>query len=385
MANATGQTTVTVTAPTATDVCVGTIIGTTPSPLTYSTQGTFNIVWTYNDGNENTATQNQTVVVADTISPTAPTSLTASGTTATTTNLSWTASTDNAAVTSYDVYRGATLVATTARTSYAVSGLTASTAYTFSVKAKDAVGNVSASSNAVNITTLASVYCTSQGTSVANETIGKVVFGTINNTSTGGTGYVNFTAISTNATRGTAYTITITPSWSGAKRFEGYAVWIDYNGDGDFADAGELAFSAAVSKTTPVSGSVTIPATATVGSTRMRISMKYNAIPTMCETFASGQVEDYTVNIISGVAKIANVSAKAITEIKLYSNPTTSILNVPSVSENAPFKVYNMLGQLIMNGRLSNGSINVSNISNGIYVLEVTDKESTSINRFIKQ
>ncbi|WP_395048442.1 GEVED domain-containing protein, partial [Flavobacterium sp.] len=385
LANALGQTSVTVTAPTATDACVGTIIGTTPSPLTYSTQGTFNIVWTYNDGNGNTATQNQTVIVADTIAPTAPTSLVASGTTSNSTNLSWTASSDNAAVTGYDVYNGATLIGTTASASFAVSGLSASTAYTFSVKAKDAVGNISASSNAVNVTTLTATYCASTGTSVASESIGKVVFGSINNTSTGGTGYVNFTAISTNATRGTAYTITITPTWSGAKRFEGYAVWIDYNGDGDFADAGELAFSTGTTKTTPVSGTFTIPATATLGATRMRVSMKYNAIPTMCETFASGQVEDYTVNIVSSVAKIANVSGKAITEIKLYPNPTTSILNVSSVSENATFKVYNMLGQSIMNGKLSNGLIDVSNISSGIYLLEVTDKELTSVNRFIKQ
>ncbi len=69
--NATGQCSRTVTAPTATDTCAGTITATTPSPLTYNTQGTFNIVWTYNDGNGNTSTQNQTVIVDDTIAPVA--------------------------------------------------------------------------------------------------------------------------------------------------------------------------------------------------------------------------------------------------------------------------------------------------------------------------
>jgi len=387
LANATGQTTVTVFAPTATDPCIGTITGTTTSPLTYSTQGNFTVVWTYNDGNGNIATQNQTVVVADTIDPTTPTSLTASGTTSTTTNLSWTPSTDNVAVAGYDVYKGAILLGTASGTTYAVTGLTPSTAYTFSVIAKDGVGNVSASSNIANITTLvnALTYCTSQGTSVTSEKIGKVVFGTINTTSTGGTGYENYTAISTNAVKGTAYTITITPSWSGAKRNEGYAVWIDYNGDGDFADGGELVFSNAASKLTPVSGTFTIPATATSGATRMRISMKYNAIPTACETFSAGQVEDYTVNIVTSAARIASSSGEAITPIKLYPNPTTSILNVSAVSENATYKVYNMLGQTVMNGKLSNSTINVSNISVGVYILELTDKDVTSINRFVKQ
>ena len=112
--------------------------------------------------------------------------------------------------------------------------------------------------------------------------------------------------------------------------------------------------------------------------------MKYNAIPTACETFTSGQVEDYTVNIASSAARIANIS-KVVTEIKLYPNPTTSILNVSSVTENATFKVYNLLGQTVMNGKLSNNLIDVSNFSAGVYILELTDKDTTTTNRFIKQ
>ncbi|WP_396146269.1 M14 family zinc carboxypeptidase [Flavobacterium sp.] len=65
----TGQCSATVTAPTASDACAGTITGTTASPLTYNAQGTYNITWTYNDGNGNTSTQTQTVVVDDTIAP----------------------------------------------------------------------------------------------------------------------------------------------------------------------------------------------------------------------------------------------------------------------------------------------------------------------------
>jgi chitodextrinase len=51
---------------------------------------------------------------------------------------------------------GATLKTSVTGTSYSVSGLTASTAYSFTVKAKDAAGNVSASSNTANVTTTAS-------------------------------------------------------------------------------------------------------------------------------------------------------------------------------------------------------------------------------------
>lgn len=49
--------------PTATDNCAGTITATTTDPLNYSISGTYVIHWTYSDGNGNTSTQNQNVIV----------------------------------------------------------------------------------------------------------------------------------------------------------------------------------------------------------------------------------------------------------------------------------------------------------------------------------
>ena len=92
----------------------------------------------------------------DTQAPTAPTNLTASSTTQTTTNLSWNAATDNVAVTGYNVYKNGSLLTTIATTSYNVTGLTAATNYVFTIKAKDAAGNISTSSNTATITTQSS-------------------------------------------------------------------------------------------------------------------------------------------------------------------------------------------------------------------------------------
>jgi hypothetical protein len=72
LATVSGSCSVTVTGrPTATDNCAGTITGTTTDPLTYSAQGTYTIRWTFNDGNGNTSTQNQTVVINDVTAPVA--------------------------------------------------------------------------------------------------------------------------------------------------------------------------------------------------------------------------------------------------------------------------------------------------------------------------
>ncbi|MEZ0114564.1 endoglucanase [Catenulispora sp. EB89] len=89
----------------------------------------------------------------DTTPPTAPTNLAATVTTSTSATLSWTASTDNVGVTGYDVYRGGTLAGTATGTTYTDTGLSPSTAYTYSVKAFDAAGNVSQASNPVTATT----------------------------------------------------------------------------------------------------------------------------------------------------------------------------------------------------------------------------------------
>ncbi|WOP39271.1 RICIN domain-containing protein [Streptomyces sp. Li-HN-5-13] len=92
----------------------------------------------------------------DTTAPSVPSALTASGTTSFSTTLSWAASTDNVGVSGYQVLRDGTQIATTTRTSYTDTGLSPSTAYTYTVKAYDAAGNVSAASTALTVTTSAS-------------------------------------------------------------------------------------------------------------------------------------------------------------------------------------------------------------------------------------
>ncbi|MEV0534838.1 cellulase family glycosylhydrolase [Kitasatospora sp. NPDC050463] len=89
----------------------------------------------------------------DTRPPTAPTGLTATGVSATTATLRWTASQDDTGVIAYDVHRGATTVGTVTGTTYTDTGLDPATAYSYTVTARDAAGNVSAHSGATTVTT----------------------------------------------------------------------------------------------------------------------------------------------------------------------------------------------------------------------------------------
>ena len=89
----------------------------------------------------------------DTTPPTVPTGLNVTGTTSSSISLAWAASTDNVGVTGYDVYRGGTFALSVSGTSATVGGLASSTSYSFTVRARDAAGNVSAASTAVTGTT----------------------------------------------------------------------------------------------------------------------------------------------------------------------------------------------------------------------------------------
>lgn len=334
------------------------------------------------DVNNANITVNAGSGTSDTTAPTAPT-LAASGTTSTSTNLSWSGATDNVGVTGYDVYQGTSLVGSTASTSYTVSSLSPSTTYSFTVKAKDAAGNVSVASNTVSVTTLAGTavtYCSASASNTADERIGNVKFGSINNTSTGTAGYENFTSVSTNVTRGSAYSLSITPVWTSTVYSEAYAVYIDYNGDGDFADSGELAWSKTGSTTTPVTGSITIPSTATVGTTRMRVMMQYSSVPTSsCGTYTYGQVEDYTLNIVSAGRGNVLDTKDMITDIRLYPNPVKDVLNVSNTT-NEDYKIFDMGGKLINSGKLERGAVNVSGLIKGAYMIQIGEVSK----RFIK-
>ncbi|MFF0773006.1 glycosyl hydrolase family 18 protein [Nonomuraea wenchangensis] len=139
---------------------VTTVTGTTytDTGLTASTAYTYTVRARDAAGNRSAASAAVTATTSngggtDTTAPSVPGNLRSTGVTSSSVSLAWNASTDNVAVTGYEVYRGSTLVATVTDTAYTDTGLAASTAYTYTVRARDAAGNRSAASAAVTATT----------------------------------------------------------------------------------------------------------------------------------------------------------------------------------------------------------------------------------------
>jgi len=101
--------------------------------------------------------RNNVATTIDVLAPTAPTTLVAVFNTSTNAiDLSWTAATDNVAVTGYEVFRdgAATAIGTTTGTTFSDGGLPPESTHSYAVVAVDAAGNRSPLSNTASATTL---------------------------------------------------------------------------------------------------------------------------------------------------------------------------------------------------------------------------------------
>ncbi len=142
------------------------------------------------------------------------------------------------------------------------------------------------------------VYCAARGLFLSGgEKISNVTFANFNNSSTSVAEYENFTTVVTGATPGNTYplSVSLVNSYSGDRTY----VWFDFNANGSFADAGELVYTGTGAG--PFSSTVTIPAGATLGYTRMRVRLDDSggapSNNTPCGDAEWGQVEDYTILI----------------------------------------------------------------------------------------
>lgn len=74
--------------------------------------------------------------------------------------------------------------------------------------------------------------------------------------------------------------------------------------------------------------------------------------------------------------------------VKVYPNPSSGLFTISGVTQELTYSLYNVLGQQVQSGRLSesSASVNISSASNGVYVLKVADKAGNQANfKLIKE
>ena len=184
--------------------------------------------------------------------------------------------------------------------------------------------------------------CTSTSTT-CDEFISNVTLNTINN-STACTNYGNYTAMSTTLNRGAQYSVTVIPS-VGATANTAYtddeiAVWIDWNDDNDFGDAGEqVGYVLVAAGWSPVF-TFTVPMTATLGTLNMRARISYSPDGAIdpCGTSSFGEVEDYSVLIQNAPAATLTLTCGGNQTIVASTGGTTmpNVVALASASTTCP-------------------------------------------------
>ncbi len=177
-------------------------------------------------------------------------------------------------------------------------------------------------------------------------------------------------------------------------------VWVDYNGDADFEDAGETVITKDYEYAGTYTDSFTVPATAKLGVTRLRATAKMSSdaghtIPTPCDMPADpidyhGEMEDYTVTIIAP----SNVSTVTVTEngVSVSPNPSTGMISLSfsAVSSEAlNVTLYDMTGKkvaaLITDARQDKYEYVIDlhqyDLQTGVYMMQVSNGTAVSYQR----
>ena len=254
--------------------------------------------------------------------------------------------------------------------------------YTVSLTVTNSEGSDTKSETEYITVVTGGTYCPSQSNSNAEDWIALVDIAEFSKAS-GASLYSDFTGDTIALTPGSTNSITLTPYFTGNAQREFWRIWIDYNGNGDFDDAGEQAF-VANNKKSAVTGTIIIPSDVS-GQTRMRVTMKQGSSPSSCEIFSYGEVEDYTADFGGGPA--GSVKRNDLT-LNIYPNPACDQLNInlSSSSETVNIKVYNMLGRIIedFDVKRFNTQIDLRRYPKGLYFIGADDGKQCTLKKFVK-
>ena len=156
--------------------------------------------------------------------------------------------------------------------------------------------------------------------------------------------------------------------------------------DSYFEDAGEEVYLSSSSTLTAINFNFTVDPNAKLGSTRMRVSMKYNSKPDPCEaSIPYGEVEDYCVMIDTVVSTIG-ISEPSSSELNIFPNPFKETMQLEDLKIGGQLSITNVLGEQVYSSSITseNMLINLGGLLNGPYMLKYENGNLIKYRRIIK-
>ncbi len=182
---------------------------------------------------------------------------------------------------------------------------------------------------------------------------------------------VDYTNLSFNLENGDTYTFTVTNNNAGWNHF---AIWIDYNNDGEFNNSNEFIFTTDELIPASYSNTITIAEDAPIGEHRIRLRLKSSEPPMTgddaCTYYYFGETHDYTVNI-TNITGIANIDVTE--QIRIYPNPANSFIKIEANNPIKNISIYNGIGHLVYNKNINHTEckLNTAALMEGFYIIRI--------------
>lgn len=279
----------------------------------------------------------------------------------------------------------------TTGTSMTISGLTQCTTYEVKVQYVQAGGGYS-----VPITfTTPMWYCIENSTAAitpylyaSNVTLNATDLPQMISNSTGTKAYTNYRSDPTRRVklvRGSSNnTISVTKAGPATQNPTTIGIWIDYNGDRAFDSTEGILYS---SNSTDINPTATFNVPLQAGQVDCKVVMRVisNTTPYFTNCGPTNEIQDYEVEFIDASSLATKESVGKNKEIIISPNPAFDILNISGISEATDYEIYNVLGQKAGEGKVSDHKVNLSHLSEGIYFIQLKDKNNAIRLKFIKK
>lgn len=348
--------------------------------------------------------------LVDTEPPSIPTNVTISNETIASFKITWTASTDNTAVTNYDIYLDNNFNATTDNTTYTVSGLSSGTSYSVTIAANDSSNNQSNPSIPVSATTQ------SENGSLANDLfISEYVEGSSNNKAIE---IVNLTGTDLNLS---IYSIRRQGNggqdgqvWGNSLNLSGTIinndVYVIINGSATLQTLIDQADFVQINDNTTNFGEpinfngndpvglfkngelIDIVGFYDGGSANFAMNTTLRRKPSVSSPNIlfdqpnewDSYPQDTVDNIGIHSSTLSNQNLEQ-TKISIFPNPVYNYVKFHGTHQNSQYYIYNILGKEIQKGKIINNQIEVSQLKKGIYILKlINNKGLINSVKFIK-
>ena len=266
-------------------------------------------------------------------------------------------------------------------------------------KLQDYTGANGANPHSAFIEVKDGAYCSTKGI-CSDKGFIKNVFAcySFNNT-TCCTGYGDYTAKGVNTAAGRLLGFSVTPGYNSStyQPLVYIRAWIDWNGDGDFTDGGELVFAPSAPVNVKAKFWVKVPTGTGTGKKRMRVAVSADKNISSCGNITNGEVEDYSINILAARFAVPDARPDAFDEagetFTIYPNPVKHKMIIErsgydeGKANNAPalMVLTNASGKTLIQSRLVNlvQAVDVSRLPSGVYFVTIINGKNKVTNKII--